>query len=90
MAKNDIGNIIIWDAENGNEAQFEFLDLIEYKGDEYFVLFPLDPDEETEGTVVILKIEYVGDEETYVGIENTKTLNAVFELFKERHKDDLN
>ena len=89
MAKNDVDNIIVLDDENGNEVEFEFLDLIEYKGEEYIVLFPLEPDEETEGTVVILKIEDAGDEEAYVGIKDNDTLQAVFGIFKERFKDEL-
>lgn len=31
-------NIIIFNDESGNEAEFEFLDLIPYQGQEYVVL----------------------------------------------------
>ena len=89
MAKKDVDNIVVLDDENGNEVEFEFLDLIEYEGEEYIVLFPLEPDEETEGTVVILKIEDAGDEEAYGGIQDDETLQAVFGIFKERFKDEL-
>ena len=35
---DNLSNIIILNDENGNEVQFEFLDLIEYESEEYVVL----------------------------------------------------
>ena len=34
-------NIIVLNDENGEEIRFEFLDLIEYDGEEYVVLLPV-------------------------------------------------
>ena len=51
----DESNIIVLNDENGDEIRFEFLDLIEYDGDEYVVLLPVIEDgEEDSGEVVIL------------------------------------
>lgn len=78
-------NIVILNDENGNEANFEFLDLISYRQKEYVVLLPLN---DSENQVVILQLEEIDDEtENYVGVENEYILETVFSLFKERNKD---
>ena len=88
MGSENIDNLIILNDEEGNEVEFEFLDLITYRGKEYVVLLPEDEDADQ---VVILQIEEIDAEnESYIGVENEFTLSAVFELFKERHKDDFN
>ena len=87
----ELDNIIILNDENGNEVQFEFLDLMEYEGEEYIILLPTE--EEDNDEVVILKVEDVEDDpdmETYVSIDDEDTLNAVFEMFKEKFKDEFN
>ena len=89
----DLSNIIILSDENGEDVQFEFLDLIEYDSEEYVVLLPAEEDaEEDDGEVVILKVEDSGveDEESYVSVDDEETLNAVFEIFKEKFKDEFN
>ena len=53
----ELDNIIVLNDENGEEVPFEFLDVIEYEGEEYVVLLPVEEDEEDSGEVVILKIE---------------------------------
>lgn len=89
----ELDNIIILNDEEGNEVKFEFLDLIELDNEEYVVLLPVTEEgEEEEGEVVILKVEDTdddSDEESYVSIEDEDTLNKVFEIFKEKFKDDF-
>lgn len=71
--------------ENGNEVEFEFLDLIPYRQNEYVVLLPIG---DSDGQVVILQLKEIDDEtEEYVGVENEFVLETVFALFKERNKD---
>lgn len=80
-------NIIVLNDEEGHEAQFEFIDLIEYQGNEYVVLLPVD---EAAEEVVILQLEEVdSDTESYISVDNDEVLATVFELFKNRHKDDF-
>ena len=88
----NLSNIIILNDENGNEVQFEFLDLIEYESEEYVVLLPIDEDgENDDGEVVILKLEDSDtDEESYVSVDDETVLNAVFEIFKDKFKDEFN
>lgn len=81
----DNDNIIVLNDEEGNEVEFVFLDLIPYRGKEYVVLLPVldDADE-----VVILQFEEADDEsESYLSVDNEFTLQAVFEIFKEKSKD---
>ena len=88
----NLSNIIILNDENGNEVQFEFLDLIEYESEEYVVLLPVDEEgENDDGEVVILKLEDSDtDEESYVSVDDETVLNAVFEIFKDKFKDEFN
>ncbi len=87
----ELDNIIVLNDENGEEIEFEFLDLIEYEGEEYVVLLPNDEDDEA-GEVVILKLEDTDseDEESYVSVEDEEVLQNVFEIFKEKFKDEFN
>lgn len=81
----DEENIIVLNDENGNEIEFEFLDLISYRQKEYVVLLPL---KDSDDQVVILQVEAADEEtENYIGVENEFVLNTVFALFKERNKD---
>lgn len=89
----DLSNIIILSDENGEDVQFEFLDLIEYDSEEYVVLLPvIEEEEENDGEVVILKVEDSGneEEESYVSVDDEDVLNKVFEIFKEKFKDEFN
>ena len=91
----ELDNIVILNDEEGNEVKFEFLDLVELDDEEYVVLLPVSEEgEEEEGEVVILKVEDTDDEESeeesYVSIEDEEILNKVFEIFKEKFKDDFN
>ena len=88
----ELDNILVLNDEDGNEVEFEFLDLIEYEGEEYVVLLPVEEDETEEpGEVVILKLEDTDseDEESYVSVEDETVLNKVFEIFKEKFKNDF-
>ena len=90
----EIDNIVTLNDEEGNEVKFEFLDLVELDDEEYVVLLPVTEEgEEEEGEVVILKVEDSddedSDEESYVSIEDEEVLSKVFEIFKEKFKDDF-
>ena len=81
-------NIITLNDENGDEVRFEFLDLVEYEGEKYVVLLPEDGD----GEVVILRLDDTdldSEEDTFLGVEDEETLQAVFGNFKEKYKDEL-
>ena len=80
-------NLLTLTDEDGNESEFEYLDVIEYQGKEYLILLPAD---EESSEVVILEIEPVDEEtENYLAVDDMSILNAVYEIFKEKFKDVL-
>lgn len=90
----ELDNIITLNDESGNEVKFEFLDLIEFENEQYVVLLPVleEGEEEEDGEVVILKVEDSeddSDEESYVSVDNEETLMQVFNIFKEKFKDEF-
>ena len=90
--EEELDNVIVLNDEEGNEVQFEFLDLVELDSEEYVVLLPTSEEEEDEGEVVILKVEDTDseEEESYVSVDDEEVLNKVFEKFKEKFKDEFN
>lgn len=86
---DEIETIILND-ENGEEVEFEFMDLISYEGEDYVVLLPVEDCEE-EGEVVILRLEASGkDDESYVSVDDETILMAIFNIFKDKFKDFFN
>ena len=76
--------------ENGEEVDFEFLDLIEYEGKEYVVLLPAEEGDEAD-TVIIMEVVPVDDEmEEYHSIADDQLVETLFEIFKEKNKDEFN
>ena len=90
----ELDNVIVLNNENGEEVKFEFLDLVELDDEQYVVLLPMiEGDEEDEGEVVILKVEDTdeeSDEESYVSVDDEEILMKVFNIFKEKFKDEFN
>ena len=91
----EVDNIVTLNDENGNEVKFEFLDLVDLDDEQYVVLLPMSEDEDNEeedGEVVILKLEDTdedSDEESYVSVEDEEVLMKVFNIFKEKFKDEF-
>ena len=88
-------NIVTLKDDEGNDVDFEFLDVVEYEGDDYVVLLPVETEDGEEAEeVVILKEDkdYVGgeDEGSYVSVDDEAVLNTVFQIFKDRFKDEFN
>ena len=91
---DELDNIVILNDENGDEVKFEFLDLIDLDNEDYIVLLPVteDGEDEEEGEVVILRVEDNDDnlaEESYVSVDDEETLMKVFNIFKEKFKDEF-
>lgn len=89
MAKEELPieeeNIITLIDEEGNEVEFEQIDSVDYEGKEYLILLP--PEEEA-AEVVILEVESHADgSESFLSVDDEKTLFAVYEIFKERFQD---
>ena len=87
ILQEEESNILMLTDENGEDVEFEYLDCIEYEGKEYLVLMPA---EEDSSEIVILQVEPVDEEnENYLSVSDEATLNAVYDIFKERYKDVL-
>ena len=82
-------NIVVLNDANGNELEFEYLDVIEHNEETYVVLLPAD---EEADEVVILKCEESEDdpdEEIYRSVDDEAVLNELFEIFKEKNADNF-
>lgn len=84
---DELDNKIILNDEEGNEIEFEFLDVVEVDGNEYVVLLPVE--EADKGEVVIFRIEGSEDDESYVSLDNEEEAEKVFQAFKEKTKDEF-
>ena len=94
VENEELDNVIVLKDEEGNEVKFEFLDLVELDNEEYVILLPVTTEgEEEEGEVVILQVEDSEnaneDEKSYISVEDENILNQVFEIFKEKFKNDF-
>ena len=88
ILQEEESSILTLTDETGAETAFEYLDCVEYEGKEYLVLIPA---EEGANQIVILEVEPVDEEnENYLAVEDETTLDAVYDIFKERYKDVLN
>lgn len=81
-------NIMTLTDENGNDVEYELLDIIRYDNSTYVVFYPT---VENDSEIVILRVEESDniDESIYVGEENEEVVKAVYELFKEKYADEF-
>ena len=87
LQEEEQSNILTLTDENGEDAEFEYLDCIEYQDKEYLVLMPAD---ENANEIIILQVEPVDEEnENYLSVSDEAIMNAVYDIFKERYKDVL-
>lgn len=85
---DELDNIVVLTDEDGNDVEFEFLDVVQVDEKEYVILLPVE--EMEKGEVVIFRIEVNGEEESYIGLEDETEAEKVFQAFKEKAKDDFN
>lgn len=85
-------NIVVLVDDEGQELKFEVLDIIEYEGSEYAAGLDADKAESEDGedTVIIMKIVHANeDEDILEPVADEKTLQSVFEIFKEHMADEF-
>lgn len=75
--------------EDGNEQEFELLDVMEYEGEKYYALTPYYGEDrdallEDDGEVVILKEEMTDGEPMLVSIEEDDEYERIGGIFLER------
>ena len=84
-----IDNIITLKNSDGSDISFVFLDMIEYKGNNYVVLLPYLGEDIP---VVILRergITHNGYMEEYESVEDEETLNGVYQIFKFKFRNEF-
>lgn len=87
LLEENEGMLITLTDDEGNDVDFEFLDVIEYDHEEYVVLIE---NVEDADEVVILKINSLDeDTEEYVSIDDEELLMAIFEKFKSQYTGDI-
>lgn len=87
LLEENEGMLITLTDDEGNDVDFEFLDVVEYDHEEYVVLIENDEDADE---VVILRINSLDEEtEEYVSIDDEELLKAVFEKFKSQYSGDI-
>ncbi|MBE5812885.1 MAG: DUF1292 domain-containing protein [Clostridiales bacterium] len=88
MSENEeLDNIVVLTDDEGKDIEFEWLDTVEMGEEQYIVLLPIEDEEAEE--VVILKMEADEEQENFIPVEDEEELNEVYDLFKERNKENF-
>ncbi|HIV24946.1 MAG TPA: DUF1292 domain-containing protein [Candidatus Scatomonas pullistercoris] len=79
-------DLIVLTDEDGQEVEFELLDLIEYQGEEYAVLYPAEGGEDELVHILRVVAEDLDEEEArYEGLEDQELIEAVYRIFRKRN-----
>ena len=84
QSMNDYDFTVLLTDEEGNDIECELLERIEFEGQVYCVLLPVD-DDSSEPELIILRENEDGE---LVGLDDADVLDAVFEIFKENDLDN--
>ena len=88
MSENEeLDNIVVLTDDEVKDIEFEWLDTVEIGEEQYIVLLPIEDEEAEE--VVILKMEADEEQENFIPVEDEEELNNVYDLFKERNKENF-
>ena len=82
-----MNDIITLTDESGAPVQFQLLDVMEYGGDDYAVLYPLDDDADS---FVLLRAEEDPanpDDFIFTGGVDQETVDKVFAKFQKKHPE---
>ncbi len=71
------------------EEEYEFLDSVEYENDTYFMLVPATDGDELDGEVFIMKLVELDGEQMLEGVDNGEIFDTVYNIFKEKNKDEF-
>lgn len=90
--REEMDSIISLTDEQGNEVEFELLDVVPYNGQEYIAIVPVEEDDEESQMVQLYRIvpDENGETETYVGLETEEELDAVYDEFQKRNAELFN
>lgn len=81
-------NIIMLEDDNGNQIEFEAIDVFEFNGNTYFVLLEIMDEGEENDEVLIMKVDDPESEEPQlVMVEDEEELQAAFDEFVRRDEE---
>lgn len=69
--------IITLNDESGNSIEFEVLDIIEYQGNEYVILHPVEGDEDV---VILRHVGDTNDESIFLSIDDEKLIQVLTDI----------
>lgn len=81
----DNERMIVLCDEDGNDVEFEFLDLIMLRGDEYVVLLGNGGEDDEVTILRMIGENEDGENLDYEGVEDEGVLLEVFEIFRQRN-----
>ncbi len=71
------------------EEEYEFLDTVEYENETYFLMTPATDSDEIDGEVYVMKLVEIDGEEMLEGVDDGEIFDAVYNIFKEKNKDEF-
>lgn len=86
--EEEVDGIISLVDDEGNEVQFAYVDMIEYNGENYAIMLPMEDGEVLEEAVVMLVQENEDGSDELTGIEDEVIVNAVINLYNEKVEED--
>ena len=79
-------SILTFTDEDGSLVQMELLDMFDYEDENYAFLVGAD---EEDDALLIMRYEEDGEESSFEPVEDDDLYDALFDLFRERHKDEF-
>lgn len=75
-------DILVLKDENGAKVRFEILDVVEYEGDEYAVLYPADAGDDEPVHILRVHSENMDNGEVeYEGLDDDRLIQKVYRIF---------
>ena len=81
------GTGVVLTDEDGNEVEFDFLDNIEYEGNHYIVMLPVEEGEDDSVVIMMVEEGETEEDDVLVTVTDEVVLDSVYEIFKENNKD---
>lgn len=76
--------------ENGEVVEFELIGTISHEGNEYVAMIPADMEDDNICFLSVTPDPDDPESELFNGVKDEALVNTLYELFKEKYKDDFN
>ena len=81
-------NLIVLTDQDGNSVRFELLDIVEYKEDEYAVLYPADGGDDEPVHILRIISERKNGLQAIVLRDDDELIDTIYQIFRERNDLD--